>query len=372
MRHWNRTYLGVGAVAVLLLAGAGLWWGRQPLLTWYYLRGLSSADGGERDRWAERVAGLDRAALPALLDLLAGDDRACAGARAALDALIGRWGADDARGEELARRLSEAFARFSPAGRREVLQFEAGWLRTEGRAPPTDVARALARQLPEAAKADDGAARGAALDLAAALMERPDYAEAVGPCRELALACFGDADADNRGRALQLALHPGMDLQQQALPLLRDPTPEVRRLAMLAVGPAQNVISTDELLHWLHDPDPDVRRLCEVALSSRKVPLEHIRLGRTLTDPDYHVRLNVLDELHNESARDIDASIWLRYLSHDPKESVRVAAVRAAVEHRFSTPVDLRDRLEQMARTDPSETVRQEAGHYLSRLSAER
>jgi len=76
--------------------------------------------------------------------------------------------------------------------------------------------------------------------------------------------------------------------------------------------------------------------------------------------------------LHNESARDIDASIWLRYLSHDPKESVRVAAVRAAVEHRFSTPVDLRDRLEQMARTDPSETVRQEAGHYLSRLSAER
>src|SRR5579885_1652654 len=136
MRHWNRTYLGVGAVAVLLLAGAGLWWGRQPLLTWYYLRGLSSADGGERDRWAERVAGLDRAALPALLDLLAGDDRACAGARAALDALIGRWGADDARGEELARRLSEAFARFSPAGRREVLQFEAGWLRTEGRAPP--------------------------------------------------------------------------------------------------------------------------------------------------------------------------------------------------------------------------------------------
>jgi hypothetical protein len=368
MRHWNKKYFAAGAVAVLLLAGAGLWWQHEPLLAWYYLGGLARADGAERDRWAERVAGLDRAALPRLLDLLAGDDRACANARAALDALARRWGADGPRGEELTRRLSEGFARLGPAGQREVLQFEAAWLRAEGKDSSSDVARSLARELPEAAKTTDETTRGAALDLAAALLGRPDGAESVGPCRELALACFGDAAAENRGRAAQLALHPGMDLQQQALPLLRDPAPDVRGLAMLLVGPAQNVISTDELLHWLHDTDPEVRRLCEVALSSRKVPREHIRLGRTLTDPDYHVRLNVLDELHYDSARDIDASIWLRYLSHDPKESVRVAAVRAAVEHRFSTPVDLRDRLEQMAKTDPSQTVRQEAGHYLSKL----
>ncbi len=144
------------------------------------------------------------------------------------------------------------------------------------------------------------------------------------------------------------------------------PAPRSRRLALLIVGPAQGVISTDELLHWLHDPDPEVRRLCEFALSSRKVPREHIHLGRTLTDPDYHVRLNILDELHG--AREIDAGIWLRYLSHDPKESVRVAAIRAAVEQRFGTQVDLRDRLEQMSRSDPSLTVRQEAGHYLSQV----
>ncbi len=365
MRHWNKTYVGVGAVTLLLLVGGGLWLGREPLLTWYYLRGLRRADDGQRERWAERVAGLDSAAVPPLLDLLAGDDRDCAGARAALAALVRRWGADDPRGEELARRLSEGFARLGPAGQREVLQFESGWLRADGKAPTTDVARALTRELPEAARAADGGVRGAALDLAAALLERPDYAESVGPCRELALACFTDAAAENRLRAAQLALHPGMDLQQQALPLLRDPSAEVRCLAMLAVGPAQNVIGTDDLLHWLHDPDPEVRRLCEVALGSRKVPREHIRLGRMLTDPDHHVRLNVLDELHH--AHDIDAGIWLRYLSHDPKESVRVAAARAAVEQHFGTPVDLRDRLEQMSKSDPSETVRQLMGYSLSR-----
>src|SRR5262249_58102889 len=102
---------------------------------------------------------------------------------------------------------------------------------------------------------------------------------------------FGDTDGDNRALAARLALHPGMDLQQQTLPLLRDPKPEVRRVAILVVGPAQNVISTDDLLRWLHDPDAEVRRLCEVALSGRQVPKEHIRLGRLLTDASPHERL---------------------------------------------------------------------------------
>jgi hypothetical protein len=365
MRLGNKKYLAAGAAAVLLLAGAGLWLGREPLLTWYYLRELRQAGEGERERWAERVAGLDQAVVPPLLDLLAGDDRSCAAARAALAALVRRWGADDPRGADLARRLADGFAGLSPAGQREALQFEATWVRGEGgKVPSGDVARALTHQLPDAARGDE-AVRGAGLELAAALLERADSADSVGPCRELALACFTDTAGENRLRAAQLALHPGMDLQQQALPLLRDPSAEVRCLAMLAVGPAQNVIGTDDLLHWLHDPDAEVRRLCEAALGSRKVPREHIRLGRMLTDPDHHVRLNVLDELHR--AHDIDAGIWLRYLSHDPKESVRVAAARAAVEQNFGTPVDLHDRLEQMSRNDPSETVRQLTGYALSR-----
>ncbi len=366
MRQGKSMYGAVGGAVVLVVASAGFWLGREPLLSWYYLRGLAQANETDRDQWAERVAVLDRAALPALLDLLARDEPACANARAGLTALLHRWGAADARGEELARRLAERFGRLRPGGQRQALEFAANWLRTDGdAAPASEVAHALARMVPEAARTADAGVRGVALDLATALMSRPDATDVIGSCRDLALACLADEKAENRGQALQLALLPGMDLQQQALPLLRDPAAEVRRMAMIVVGPAQNVLSTDDLLHWLHDPDAEVRRLCEVSLSSRRMPQEHIRLGRTLTDPDHHVRLKVLDELREPAARDIDAGIWLRYLTHDPKESVRVAAVRAAVEQRFSTPVDLRDRLEQMAHADPSPAVRQEAGHYL-------
>jgi hypothetical protein len=366
MRQGRRTFVVLTA-GILLLLGVGIWLGHEPVLSWYYLRALARADEGEREQWADRVAGLDQAAVPALLDLLSRDDRTCTNARAGLTALVHRWGSGDVHTHDLARRLTERFARLGPAGQRQGLEFAADWLRDDAAVAPTpEVAHVLVRTLPEAARTTDRGVRAAALDLAALLMARPDAPEVVGFCRDLALACFADDDSDNRWRALHLALLPGMDLQQQALSLLRDPVAEVRQIAMLVVGPAQNVLSTDDLLHWLHDPDAEVRRLCEVSLSSRRMPQEHIRLGRTLTDPDHHVRLKVLDELRDPAAREIDAGIWLRYLTHDPKESVRVAAVRAAVEQRFNMPVDLRDRLEQMVRSDPSPAVRQEAGHYLT------
>src|SRR5262249_60579876 len=110
---------------------------------------------------------------------------------------------------------------WSPAGQRGALRFGSGWLRAaEGPAPPAEVARALARALPEAGRTADGDVRGAALGLAATLLERPDGAELVGPCREVALAGFGDASAENRAPAARPAPHPGMDLPQHAPPPL--------------------------------------------------------------------------------------------------------------------------------------------------------
>src|SRR5262249_50811300 len=161
--------------ALLIAAGAGLWLGRGPLLGWYYLHGLATADG-DRDRWAERVAGLDGAAVPPLLECLGRDDaRACANARAALLALVRRWG-----GDGRPHRLSEDFAGLSGPGRLEVLGFGAGWLRDGGAS--ADAARALARTLPDARRSADGGERAAALDLASALLERPDHAEFLGAC----------------------------------------------------------------------------------------------------------------------------------------------------------------------------------------------
>ena len=50
-------------------------------------------------------------------------------------------------------------------------------------------------------------------------------------------------------------------------------------------------------------------------------------------------------------------------LSHDSSPSVRVAAMRAMTQQSF---VDLSDRIDQMARTDPSPTVCQLAQFYLT------
>jgi len=113
----------------------------------------------------------------------------------------------------------------------------------------------------------------------------------------------------------------------------------------------------------LHDPDREVQRLCEKALRGRGLTSRHIRLARLLTDANPTARLQMFFYLNDDS--DLDIVRWLSLLSHDPAESVRLAAVRAAAEQDVS---DLRERLEQMAATDPSPTVCQLAGYYAALL----
>lgn len=348
---------GLAGLLVLLLAG-GAWLGREPILGWWSLRGLDQADENERDRWAERVAERGKAVVPGLVERLGRDDaRVRANAEAALLRLAGSGEADD-----LARRLEENFPRFGPTGQEATLRLGLAWLKGDGdSAASTDTAAGLARLLPEAGRSKEVRVRAAALELAGQLLERPEHADALAPCRELAQACFADGDADNRARAVQLSLNPGMDLQRQVLPLLSDPAPEVRRLAILAVGPATDVIVTEDLLRWLHDPDPEVRRLCELALRGRRLPEAHIRLGRLLTHEEPKIRLQVLDYLHQAS--DLDPGVWLRYLSHDPVPSVRAAAMRAATSGTYEH-VPFSDRLDQM-RADPCPTVKQLASYFL-------
>jgi hypothetical protein len=122
------------------------------------------------------------------------------------------------------------------------------------------------------------------------------------------------------------------------------------------------MVLTDNLLPWLHDPNAEVRRLCEAALRGRGLTAQHVRLARLITHPHWSVRLETLD--HLGESEDLDAGIWLRRLSQDPSPAVRVAAIRAACEDCLA---DLGDRLDQMARLDPSATVRQLAHHYRAR-----
>jgi hypothetical protein len=359
---WRAT-LGILTTLVLVVVGFA-WVERAPLLAWVYLRELARAGEGDRAAWVERVASLDAAVVPGLLDCLTRDDsRVCANAQAALARLAERWGPDDRRRGDLAARMVEAYPRLSNPGKENALKLEAAWLGADaaGKLPPTLVP-AVGALLAQAARLPDADVHAQALDLVPILLQAPQHAEVLVDCRELVRACLKDAPAPNRALAVQLARRPDLGLLEPVMALLSDPAAEVRREAMLAARSApESVIKTESLLHWLHDPDDDVRRLCEAVLRGRNLSEEHLKLGRLLTDQRPAVRLQVLSSLRSGS--DLEPGVWLRLLSTDPEPAVRVAAVRAAVA---DGRVDLSDRLEQMVQSDPSPTVCRLARYYLS------
>jgi len=356
-KAWNKRWYFLVGLVVLMVVGGAAWMERTPLLSWIYVRGLARADEGNQAVWVERVAGLDGAAMPGLVELLNQDDaRVCGNAQAALSVLSNRWNADDPRRQELARRLADGFPRFSQVGQGSALKVATSWLTVHTTAQPTTqgTMRACARLLQEAARVSGSEAHAAGLDLAAKLLAHTHDAEMIKPCQDLTIACFQDAEADNRSRAVELALNPNLDLAKPAAALLNDSAPEVRRGALLAVGVAKDAVMTDDLLPWLHDSDAEVRRLCELELRERGLQDDQMLLGRLITDPSAKKRVGVLDYLHSSGNGNLDAAVWLRHLSHDPAPEVRFAAIRAIKEGGLD---ELNDRIDQMARNDPSPTI---------------
>jgi hypothetical protein len=210
-------------------------------------------------------------------------------------------------------------------------------------------------------------ARAAKLLAAAEFVGHSEQETAEG--RALALESLADADAPTRVAAVKVLLHEPLVRDREILVrlagLLRDPAPEVRRLALIAVGEDRDGVRDEQLLPLLHDVDAEVRRLCEVALRSRGLSDDHIRLARFVSDADPSVRIQVLPLLRQST--DLDRETWLRVLSNDPAPAIRAAAARAA-----GNVVPLRPRLAEMATSDPSETVRDIARYWLDRSAIRR
>lgn len=356
----------IASLTVLTVIGlVALGWAeRRRLFAWYAVHRLTHSEEAGRDIWIERLVGLEDECLPRLVACLTQNDaRACANTRAALERLASAWDPDDPRRGQLGSRLANEWPRLSVLGQQSALDVVMllSHPRTETTASLPTLAESASRLVAEAVAAADKGVHQRALAIADLLMERTNQPETIGPCRELTQACLRDEDPENRIRAVRLAGRPGVNLLEAVVPLLRDPVAEVRRAALLAVGPATEVLATDDLLYSLHDADGSVRRLCEKALRGRGLRDEHIQLGRFLTDKEAKTRLQVLDCLRQTT--ELEPGVWIRRLSHDPAAAVRAAAVRAAVEFK---QVELADRIGQMAQNDPSPTVRQLAVHYLS------
>jgi hypothetical protein len=360
-------------IALLLLSVAGVvvWWQRTPLLAWYYVRGLTGTDEGGRDTWVNRAAGLDSAILPRLLDCLEDvNAQVCKNITAGLLRLAERWEVEDGRTLELAEELQARFDRLSSAGQIGVLEVMTETLRrSPPRAAPPRLTRAAGDLLMTTAAMPD--LRRQVLALGGMLVEHVQPGQWRDVCQELAIQSFKDARPEMRVGAVTLLVHLARAgdsaFLQRLVPLLRDPVPPVRRAAVLAAGASREAVPDDDLLPLLHDPDAEVRRLVELALRSRGLHEDHILLARLISDQRPAARLQVLDHLRN--AADLEPGVWLRRLSEDSAPAVRAAAVRAAY---YQTQVDLRERLQQMARQDPSPTVRQLAAYYLTKPTPRR
>jgi hypothetical protein len=357
--------LVLGGVVVLALAG-GLWLERTPLLAWYYVRSLAAAGEADRDRWAERVAGLEDAALPGLIDCLGRDDaRICANARAALACLARSWGTDDPRCVALAEQLGEAFPGRSLPGQLQLLELLTELVTpAKGQAPPAaGFVGAAGTTLRAAGCVKDADVQARALALADLLAGQAPPARVLDAIHAAARAGLTARTPGNRVRAVLLTRSPALknktDLLELVLPLLRDSSAEVRREALRAVGLRRDVISDEDLLSWLHDPDREVQRWCEKALLARGRTETEIQLGRLITDVRATERLKVFGRLRR--ARDVEAGVWIRHLCDDPEPAVRIAAARAAAEQDLP---ELSERLREMAQNDRSPTVRQVVEHY--------
>jgi hypothetical protein len=289
----------------------------------------------------------------------------CTNVEAGLAALVQRWGPEDVRTLALADEVHQRFAGWTALGQIAGLQVMTAMLSQDGPETwPAAVMRTAGELLH--ASQDRPELRGPALILAAALLDRAAPGQWLDIARIHAEQGLSDRSPRSRLVAIQLVMRSPLQsepaLLAKVVPMLHDESAAIRRAALVALAPARDLVSEDELLPLLHDPNMEIQQLCDAALRSRGLSDVQLALARDISDENPRARLRVIDRIGR--ARDLDnPAAWLRRLSQDSSSAVRAAAIRAAAQH---PQVDLSDRLREMVEQDPSETVRQNARYFLS------
>lgn len=182
--------------------------------------------------------------------------------------------------------------------------------------------------------------------------------ESLQQCRELVRIGLKHPSAESRVRAISLAMRPELDQKADVVGCLSAKEAEVRRAAMLAVGPmgaGSAAIGDEDLFPWLHDGDAQVQMLCEAALTTRGLEPEQIAAARKLSSADLAERLNLLIDLRWNREAIRDPGPWLERLSRDADPAVRAGAARVACECQLA----FAGWLDRLAKDDPDGTVRQ-------------
>lgn len=353
-----------GTLLLLLGLASLAYWQRDPALAWYYVRQLATEPEGDCEACAKKVASLGEGALPrVIVRLKSSDARVCSNMQHALLLVVKTWGVADARTHQVADRLHAHFDTFSPAGQEKVVLLLTAALQQDGPKPLAPrFMKSVSEILVAAEKRQD--LRGPSLLLAAELLDCGQPGQWVDMCRDMVERGMKDAAPATRAAALHLLLREPMrkhkDLIEIALPLLADDAPTVRKAALLALASEGDVVREEHFLPLLHDEDPEVQYLCQMALRKRGLNDDDLLVARMIGDKNPATRSRVLNVL--QQMPELNLSEWLRRLSHDPAPEVRAAAVRATGDYPH---IDLTQRLREIAESDPSATVRQNARYYL-------
>lgn len=361
----------MGLAGLVTAAALGIYF-RQEIQAHYMAYQISQAGDAEAIQLGEKAGAFGEAAVsPLTLLFQSKRPSACTAARGGLEKITKGWEAEDPRKVQLARNLARGFPNFSPSGQAASLTLVSSWIASEisTQSPLYQPVAALLGQVAlQVAEQDPNNKDQVVVAQAGLSLLRKMNNSGVEAKSEERLAqmdllrqIMRKADPGSRRDAIGVVIAGGFDLHDDLVACLQDPVAEVRRGAVLALGPAQDTVRDDVLLGALHDSDPEVSRLAELALQSRGLTMEHIRLGKLLTHSDPSKRLQVLDLL-NEFP-DLDEKLWLDRLSHDRSASVRAAAARA-LSQRYGP--EATDRLKEMAGSDPSPAVNRLAKYYLS------
>lgn len=353
------------ALAFLVLLGALAYWQKDRLLGRDPVNQLAEANEANQEDCLKSVVAQGESCLPGLIEhLKTGNEVVCGNMGKGLESFLLAWGWDDPRTAALIQQLTEAYPQCKEVGKQTSLKAATRFLeaQAEEKKLTPDLARSMAALLSNASENPSTLT----LTLAHAFLKRAPSDQGTGPCRDLVHKGLKSADTSIRLAAVQVLLLPPLKKDKELLPMLvpflKEKEPPLRKAALLALASERDLLEDDDLLPLLHDADLEVQHFCELALRSRGLKDDHLLLARLISAPEPAVRLQVLDHLHR--VPDLEPGAWLERLSQDPAPAVRAAAARAAANQ---SQVDLRGRLHQMAREDPSPTVRQLAVFYLTR-----
>ena len=312
---WTSGLVGFLAIAMLI-------WQYPALILeydWYRFQSAAEADDSKYALALSRHGEPTRLAVLDCLQSTKPGYQASAGK--AIKALVRIWGSDSSTATEFVARLSASYAGFPPEGRQTVRELLPELLRLPGNA------------------AED---------------------------------VWKSTDADLRREIVAVVRKSMPERFDLAVARLNDPEPEIRRAALLIVGPGSDTgmdaLDTERIIAYLHDPDDVVREICSSCLKTRGLSESDVRMARRLTHPEPRERLELLLDLRRERGTD-DLNRWLERLSRDSNAAVRLGSARVAAERRV---VDFGDRLREMSRDDPDGTVRRQAEFYLSAMKENR